>query len=38
MKTFQEYINERIDDRENRDLERRKEKLKKLTKRYKDSK
>ena len=38
MKTFQEYINERIDDRENRDLERRKEQLKRLTKRYKDAK
>jgi len=38
MKTFQEYINERIDDRENRDLQRRKEQLKRLTKRYKDSK
>ena len=38
MKTFQQYIDERIDDRENRDLQRRKEKLKRLTKRYKDSK
>ena len=38
MKTFQQYIDERIDDRENRDLERRKEQLKKFTKRYKDSK
>ena len=38
MKTFQQYIDERIDDRENRDLQRRKEQLKMLTKRYKDSK
>ena len=38
MKTFQQYIDERIDDREYRDLQRRKEQLKKLTKRYKDSK
>ena len=38
MKTFKDYIKERIDDRENRDLERRKEQLKRLTKRYKDSK
>ena len=33
MKTFQQYIDERIDDRESRDLERRKEQLKRLTKR-----
>ena len=38
MKTFKDYIKERIDDRENRDLQRRKEQLKRLTKRYKDSK
>ena len=38
MKSFKEYMHERLDDREHQDLERRKEKLKKLTKRYKDSK
>jgi len=38
MKNFQQYIEERIEDRENRDLQRRKEQLKRLTKRYKDSK
>lgn len=38
MKTFQQYIDERIDDKEHRELQRRKEELKKLTKRYKDSK
>ena len=38
MKTFKDYIRERIDDRENRDLERRKEQLKKLDKRYKETK
>tara|TARA_B100002019_G_scaffold67007_1_gene57550 strand:+ start:153 stop:269 length:117 start_codon:yes stop_codon:yes gene_type:complete len=38
MKTFKDYIRERIDDRENRDLERRKEQLKKLAKRYKETK
>ena len=32
MKTFQQYIDERIDDRENRDLQRRKEQLKSLPK------
>ena len=38
MKTFQQYIDERIDDRENPDLQSRKDQLKRLTKRYKDSK
>ena len=38
MKTFQQYIDERIDDREKRDIERRKEQFMRLTKRYKDSK
>ena len=38
MKTFQQYIDERIDDKEHRELQLRKEELKKLTKRYKDSK
>ena len=38
MKTFQQYIDERIDDNEHRELQRRKEELKKLTKWYKDSK
>ena len=38
MKTFQQYIDERIADRENRAIQRRKEQLKRLTKRYKDSK
>ena len=38
MKTFKDFIKERIDDRENRDLERRKEQLKKLAKRYKATK
>ena len=38
MKTFQQYIDERIDDKEHRELQSRKEELKKLTKRYKDSK
>ena len=38
MKTFKQYIDERIDYRENLDIQRRKEQLKRLTKRYKDSK
>ena len=48
MKTFKEYLQERVDDREKDDLERKKERLKQdtdrkrealktLRKRYKDS-
>ena len=38
MKTFKEFIQERIDDREHADLEKSKQRLKTLAKRYKDSK
>jgi hypothetical protein len=38
MKSFKEYILERIDDKEQRNLERKKQELKNLKKKYKESK
>ena len=37
MKTFKEYLQERIDDREKDDLERKKERLKQDTERKRES-